>query len=80
VAQLEGFLIAGHANLQFNPWQSQVDIGYQTTSTMKIILSRRIRKIIIEAINETSGRWKEVWKDMVRCVTINCKGNQNHSS
>jgi hypothetical protein len=21
-----------------------------------------IRKIIIEAINETSGRWKEVWK------------------
>jgi hypothetical protein len=51
VAQLEGFLIAGHANLQFNPWQSQVDIGYQTTSIMKIILSRRRRKIIIEAIN-----------------------------
>jgi hypothetical protein len=60
VAQLEGFLIAGHANLQFNPWQSQVDIGYQTTSTMKIILSRRIRKMIIEAIHETSGRWTAV--------------------
>jgi hypothetical protein len=52
VAKLEVFLIAaGHANLQFNPWQSQVDIGYQTTSTMKIILLRRRRKIIIEAIN-----------------------------
>jgi hypothetical protein len=26
------------------------------------------------------GGGKQFEKDMVRCVTINCKGNQNHSS
>lgn len=79
VAKLEWLLILGHESLQLNPWQTQVDMDYQTTPKMKITFKRR-REKMKENLMRPQGGGEKFGKDMVRSVTINCKGNQNHSS